>query len=99
MSNKIPTGTPDTAVLHEVGRRLGALRKSRRMSQAEAAHRSGISRRTLYSAERGQNPTLLTVIRLLRTYGRLGAIDGFIPVPEVSPIEIIGRSSDRSGGG
>jgi putative transcriptional regulator len=59
------------------------------MSQLEAARLSGISRRTLYNAESGDNPTLLTLIRLLRTYGRLGAIDDFIPVPEVSPIAVI----------
>ena len=89
MSNTIPVGTPDAEVLGEIGRRLRALRKSRRMSQKEAAHRSGVSRRTLYSAEHGENSTLLTLIRLLRTYGRLGSIDSFIPVPEVSPIDVI----------
>ena len=89
MSNTIPVATPDAEVLGEIGRRLRALRKSRRMSQKEAAHRSGVARRTLYSAEHGENPTLLTLIRLLRTYGRLGSIDSFIPVAEVSPIDVI----------
>ena len=89
MSNKLPAGAPDTEILHEIGRRLRALREVRRMSQSEAAQLSGISRRTLYSAEHGENPRLLTLIRLLRTYGRLGAIDDFIPVPEVSPMEVI----------
>ena len=87
MSSILPVGTPDTEVLREVGRRLKALRKSRHMYQREAARLSGISRRTLYSAEHGDNPTLLTVIRLLRTYQRLGAIEDFLPVSEISPID------------
>lgn len=95
----MPIQTPDTEVLREIGRRLEALRKSRGLSQSEAAERSGVARRTLYSAEHGENPTLLTVLRLLRTYGRLGAIDTFIPVPEVSPIEVIERLERGKRGG
>jgi len=98
MSNKIPIGTPDSEILGEIGRRLKALRKSRRMSQSQAAQLSGISRRTLYNAEHGENPGLLTLIRLLRTYGRLGGIDDFIPVPEISPIEVIEESDRRRRG-
>ncbi len=37
--------------------------------------------------------TLLTVIRLLRTYGRLGSLDAFIPPAEVSPMQIIRDSN------
>jgi transcriptional regulator with XRE-family HTH domain len=59
------------------------------MSQEEAARRSGISRRTLWGAEHGENPTLLTLVRLLRTYGRLGSLDAFIPESELSPMDIV----------
>jgi transcriptional regulator with XRE-family HTH domain len=91
MSNELRSDAPDTEILDEIGRRLEALRKARRLTQAEAAKLSGIGRRTLYNAEQGNNPTLLTVIRLLRTYGRLGAVDTFIPVLEVSPIQELER--------
>lgn len=89
MSNIVPAGATDREVLQEIGRRLGRLRDSRRMSQTEVARLSGLSRRTVYGAESGENPTLLTLVRLLRTYGRLGALDDFIPVPEISPIAVI----------
>ena len=89
MSSKLPASATDRELLHELGRRLEALRRRRGLTQAEAAAASGVSRRTLYSAESGENPTLRTVIRLLRTYGRLGALDDFIPVLDVSPIELI----------
>lgn len=92
MSTLSPRAT-DNEILGEIGRRLQALRRARRMTQSEAAERSGISRRTVYGAENGENPTLLTVVRLLRTYGRLGALQDFIPVPEVSPLEEIDRTS------
>ena len=98
MSNIIHNASPDTEVLEEIGRRLEALRTSRRLSQEEAARLSGISRRTLYNAERGNNPTLLTILRLLRTYGRLGAVDTFIPRPEVSPIQELERLERRRRG-
>lgn len=91
MSSILRAEDSDTAILREIGSRLEALRKSRRLTQAEAARLSGIGRRTLYNAEQGNNPTLLTVMRLLRTYGRLGAIDTFIPAPEVSPLQELER--------
>lgn len=76
----------DAEVLREIGRRLEALRRARGLTQSEAAERAGLGRTTLYRAENGDNPTLSTVIRLLRVYGRLGAVEDFIPAPGVSPM-------------
>ncbi len=75
--------------MQEIGRRLEALRESRRLTMVEAAEQAALSRHTLYRAERGQNPTLLTVVRLLRVYGRLAALESFIPKPEISPIAVL----------
>ena len=75
--------------MQEIGRRLEALRESRRLTMVEAAEQAALSRRTLYRAERGQNPTLLTVVRLLRVYGRLTALESFIPEPEISPLAVL----------
>lgn len=92
----------DPEILEELGRRLARLRKSAGLTQAEAGERAGVDRTTVSRAERGDNPNLLTLVRLLRVYGRLGAIDAFIPPPDVSPMELI-RSrrarEERSGGG
>ena len=63
----------DREVLETVGERLQALRRARGLTQGEAA-------------ERGETPTLLTVVRLLRVYGRLAALEGFIPPLEISPM-------------
>jgi len=82
----------DPEILAELGRRLARLRKGCGLTQAEAARLAGVDRTTVSRAEQGNNPNLLTLVRLLRVYGRLGALDGFIPEPEISPMELI-RSS------
>jgi transcriptional regulator with XRE-family HTH domain len=92
LSTILLTTATDPEILQELGRRLAALRQARRMSQTEAAERSGLSRKTVYSAEQGENPRLLTLVRLLRTYGTLDSLSAFIPETEISPIEILERT-------
>ena len=92
------TSATDQEVMRLIGERLASLRESQRLTVVDAAERAGISRRTLYRAERGLNPTLETVVRLLRAYGRVAALDGFIPEPEVSPMAVL-REHRRGGGG
>lgn len=88
------TAATDQEILQEIGSRLKGLRKARGINQTEAAERAGIGRNTLYRAEHGDNPTLHTVIRLLRAYGRLNALENFIPKPEISPMT---RLRERKG--
>ena len=80
------TSATDLEVLQEIGHRLRVLRRARGLTQTEAAERAGLSRNTLYRAEQGDNPTLQTVIRLLRTYGRLPSFEAVGPAVEVSPM-------------
>lgn len=88
----------DPEILRQLGRRLGRLRKARGVTQAEAAELAGLDRTTVSRAERGDNPTLLTVVRLLRVYGRVSALDSFIPEPEVSPMALIRGGWGRTDG-
>lgn len=88
------TSAADQEILREIGSRLKELRKARGLNQSEAAERAGIGRNTLYRTEHGENPTLHTVIRLLRAYGRLNALENFIPRPEISPMA---RLRERKG--
>ncbi len=83
------TSATDREVMQELGRRLVALRESQRLTMLEAAERAALSRQTLHRAERGQNPTLVTIVRLLRVYGRLAALESFIPEPEISPMAVL----------
>ena len=79
----------DREAMQIVGARLRALRRARGTSILEAAAATGLSRMTISRAEHGDNPTLLTVVRLLRAYGRLAALEGFIPEATVSPVALL----------
>ena len=87
---------PDPEVMAVLGRRLKALRKAVGLTQTEASEETGLDRSTISRAEQGDNPTLLTLLRLLRTYGRMDALDAFIPVPEISPMALIRSPSSSS---
>ncbi|MSR47289.1 MAG: XRE family transcriptional regulator [Planctomycetes bacterium] len=79
----------DREVMAAIGQRLAALRKSQLRTQVALAAETGLSRQTIAAAERGQNPTLLTIVRLLRAFGRLDALTQFVPEPEISPMALI----------
>ena len=86
---------PDGEILHELGRRLAGLRKAAGLTQADAAERAGIDRSTVSRAEQGDNPNLLTLVRLLRVYGRLAALESFIPPAGVSPMQLVREARKR----
>ncbi len=98
MHNISYTSVTDREALKTIGERLAALRKARGLTQSEAAERAGLGRNTLYRAEQGDNPTLLTVIRLLRVYGRLAGLESFIPASEISPMERLRRQKAEQSG-
>lgn len=79
----------DGEVMVWLGERLRALRETRRLTSIQAAAQAGLSRRTVYRAEHGENPTLLTIVRLLRLYGRVEALAEFLPEPEISPMALL----------
>lgn len=98
MNDKSYTTATDREVMQAIGERLVGLRKARGLTQKEAAERAGLSRSTLHRAEKGDNPTLLTLVRLLRVHGRVAALESFIPALEVSPMARLRERKERSGG-
>lgn len=87
-------------VLVEIGRRLQRYRLQQNRTVADVAASAGTSSRTVDRAEAGENPTLATVVRILRALGRLDALDAFLPAPLVSPIQLAalsGRERLRAG--
>lgn len=96
MTDQRLTERSDPEILEALGRRLAALRKATGLNQAEAARRGGLDRSTVSRAEGGDNPTLLTVVRLLRVYGRVPALEAFIPEPEVSPMALIRSRKEKA---
>lgn len=87
----------DREVLQDLGRRLRALRETQQLTAVEAAARTGLSRRTIWRAEQGDNPTMLTLVRLMRLYGCVDAWASFLAEPEVSPMELLNQSRKRRG--
>ena len=89
----------DDEVLRELGSRLRHYRLQQNLGVAEVAKQAGLNRNTIVNAEAGRNPRLGTVLRLLRVYGRLEALDAFLPVPTVSPLQLLrnkGRPRQRA---
>lgn len=91
------TNATDPEIMARLGTRLRALRRSCSLSMVEVAERTGLSRKTVARAEAGDNPTLATLIQLLRAYGRVGALDDFIPETVISPMDLL-RQAKKSRG-
>jgi transcriptional regulator with XRE-family HTH domain len=79
-------------LLRELGVRLRACRLQANRTAADVATRAGLNRNTVVNAERGANPRLLTVVRMLRVLGRLDALDAFLPPPAISPLQLVARA-------
>ena len=69
------------------------------MTLVEVAELTEMNKSTVSRAEGGDNPTFLTVLRLLRAYGRIEALDGFIPEPELSPMQLLAERRREQGHG
>ncbi len=76
------------AVQAELGMRLKRERLNQNITQAVLAKQAGISRRTLVAAEKGEGTTLETLIRILRSLGKINQLDQFLPEPLISPIQL-----------
>lgn len=97
MGHERLTAATDGEVLKLIGARLRGLRETRGITAIEAAAQAGLSRRTVYRAEHGLNPTLLTIVRLLRLYGGLESLAAFAPAPELSPMSLLKAKRSRRG--
>lgn len=85
----LSSGATDRELMKTMGQRLQTLRKQQGLTALEVAEHAGLDRTTVSRAENGDNPTLLTLLRMLRVYGRINALDTFLPEPEVSPIALL----------
>jgi len=89
----------DAEVVREIGSRLRAHRLQGNVSAAEIAARAGLNRNTVLNAERGVNPRIETLVRILRALGRLDSLDAFLPPPALSPLQLVrtaGRPRQRA---
>lgn len=88
MSTILGTHTDKEAVA-ELGVRLRALRLNQNLTVDSVATKAGLNRNTILNAESGKNPRLGTLVRLLRVYGRIEALNAFIAPVSVSPLHVV----------
>lgn len=81
----------DDAILAELGRRLARRRVELQLTQAEAADRAGLGKRTLERIEAGESTQLASLLRLLRVLELLPQLDQAIPAVTPGPMELLRR--------
>jgi transcriptional regulator with XRE-family HTH domain len=97
---KIEASLSDSAVLEELGERLARTRLERNLSQERVANEAGVSKATIERLEAGEPVRSTSLIRVLRSLGRLEALDQLLPEPLPSPLERVrlqGRQRRRAG--
>ena len=83
---------PET-VLGELGGRIARRRLELGVTQAQAAERAGVGKRTIERIEAGADTQLSTLIRLLGVLDLSEHLDQLVPAPTVSPVEMLKRKS------
>ncbi len=81
-------GMSDMAILKEIGQRIRRKRLQKNISQQELGEISGLNRTTIGDIERGSPFGVLTLIQTLRALEALEEIDGFLPDPGISPLQL-----------
>ncbi len=97
---KIEISMTDKVIVSELGRRLKSLRLNRNYSQQEIAELTGLSVTAVQSAEKGESK-MITYIKILRVLGSLQALDKFLPVVDISPLQLAkleGKRRQRASG-
>ena len=81
--------------LSEMGRRLREYRLGQDLTAELLATQAGLSVTTVLNAERGKNPSLETVVKILRNLGRLEKLNAFLPEPTISPMGLLNRGTPK----
>ena len=79
----------DKEIVQELGGRIRSYRLQRNLSQDELARQAGVNRTTVRDIEGGKDSQLSTLVKLMRALGRLEDLGAFLPIPSVSPIQLM----------
>jgi len=90
-------GTTNSAILLEIGSRIRATRVNKKFSQKEVAERAGISAFTVSQIETGKNSSTISLIAVMRVLKLLENLEDFIPVPVISPVELLNQQNKKKG--
>jgi len=75
------------AIAEELGNRLKQARLNADITQAELAERTGLNRRTILNAEKG-NVQLKNLVAILVSLEMADQLNLFLPVQEISPLQL-----------
>ena len=79
----------DDQLLKEFGERIKANRIRSGFTQEELSKQSGVAKRTIERAEKGESIQFLNLIKLLRALGYLDSLELLLPSLEKTPFEYI----------
>lgn len=83
------TTLSDPEILTELGRRIRGYRVQQQLTIKELAARAGLTPLTIQKAERGENFTFRTLLRILRALGRIDLVEALLPPPAPSPLSLL----------
>ena len=75
------------AIAEELGNRLKQARLNADLTQAEVALRTGLNRRAILNAEKG-NVQLKNLVAILVSLDMANQLNLFLPVQEISPLQL-----------
>ncbi len=78
-----------------LGERIRALRLRENIAQRVLAERSGVSLKAVKNLENGTGATVSSLLRVLRSLGRIEWIEGLGPQVGVSPMQMVNRKHAR----
>ena len=82
---RIKSENNNAAILKELGLRIKRGRIDMQISQADFAHKAGISVRTLSVAENGGDLRMSNLLRILRVLGSLENLNTLLPELDLNP--------------
>lgn len=85
----------DQAIMKKIGFFIQQTRIEQNQTQEEVATQAAISRSTLSLMERGDNISLLNLIKILRTLNALYVLKSFEVIEELSPIQLANKEKNR----
>src|SRR6478736_9043675 len=90
------TSSSDPELQLQLGQRLRAHRIQQELTVEALAGQAGVTALTVLKAERGENITLRTLLRILRALGMADQITALVPAPAPSPLALLEEKSAPS---
>ncbi len=85
----------ENEVLTDLGKYIKALRKNAGMNQTQLAERVGVSRVNISEIERGSNTSISTLLRILKVFNKLDALEEILQVPLISPKQLFEQENKK----